>query len=160
MWGKYEEMVLKRYLGTQLVGFRGVGTCVQNIRKNIQTLFRITASLDFSFGFLYFTTSQSFLLIPLQSFLSSYNFWCVFVFMLEDLWSPCPSACLPCRRELSYFGVKVVMIEPGYFKTAVTIPKALSQGFQASWNQASPEIKELYGEKFMANREWSVDLGK
>ncbi|XP_061272758.1 retinol dehydrogenase 16-like isoform X2 [Bos javanicus] len=62
------------------------------------------------------------------------------------------------RRELSYFGVKVVMIEPGYFKTTVTSPKALSQGFQASWNQASPEIKELYGEKFMANLMKSVNL--
>ena len=48
MWGEYEEIVLKRYLGTQLVGFRGVGPGVQNNRKNIQTLFRITASLDFS----------------------------------------------------------------------------------------------------------------
>ncbi|XP_006077904.1 retinol dehydrogenase 16 isoform X2 [Bubalus bubalis] len=62
------------------------------------------------------------------------------------------------RRELSYFGVKVVMIEPGYFKTTVTSPKALFQGLQASWNQASPEIKELYGEKFMANLMKSVDL--
>ncbi|OWK17060.1 RDH16 [Cervus elaphus hippelaphus] len=55
------------------------------------------------------------------------------------------------RRELSYFGVKVVMIEPGFFKTAVTSPQALSQGLQASWNQTSPEIKELYGEKFLDN---------
>ncbi|XP_010837584.1 PREDICTED: retinol dehydrogenase 16-like isoform X2 [Bison bison bison] len=62
------------------------------------------------------------------------------------------------RRELSYFGVKVVMIEPGYFKTTVTSPKAVSQGFQASWNQASPEIKELYGEKFMANLMKSANL--
>ncbi|KAB0344461.1 hypothetical protein FD754_021387 [Muntiacus muntjak] len=62
------------------------------------------------------------------------------------------------RRELSYFGVKVVMIEPGYFKTTVTSPKALSQSLQASWNQASPEIKELYGEKFLAHFLNSVDL--
>ena len=38
-------------------------------------------------------------------------------------------------------------------KITATSPKALFQGLQASWNQASPEIKELYGEKFMANRE-------
>ena len=52
------------------------------------------------------------------------------------------------------------MIEPGYFKTAVTSYKALSQSLQASWNQASPEIKELYGEKFLANCEWAVDPGE
>ena len=45
------------------------------------------------------------------------------------------------------------MIEPGYFSTNVTSLKAFSQGLQASWNQTSPEIKELYGEKFMANCE-------
>lgn len=47
MRGICEEIVLKQYLGTQLVDSE-VWAHVQNIRKNIQTLFRITASLDFS----------------------------------------------------------------------------------------------------------------
>lgn len=82
---EYEEIVLKQYLGTQLVGFRGVGTCVQNIRKNIQTLFRITASLDFSFGyFLYFTISSVFCYPACSFSWHLTNSWCVFVFMLED----------------------------------------------------------------------------
>ncbi|XP_061060509.1 retinol dehydrogenase 16-like [Eubalaena glacialis] len=55
------------------------------------------------------------------------------------------------RRELSYFGVKVVMIEPGYFMTNMTSPEVFNGSLQASWDQASPEIKELYGEKFVAN---------
>ncbi|XP_060161989.1 retinol dehydrogenase 16-like isoform X1 [Globicephala melas] len=53
------------------------------------------------------------------------------------------------RRELSYFGVKVAMIEPGYFMTNMTSPEVFNGSLQASWDQASPEIKELYGEKFV-----------
>ncbi|TEA31715.1 hypothetical protein DBR06_SOUSAS22610057, partial [Sousa chinensis] len=55
------------------------------------------------------------------------------------------------RRELSYFGVKVAMIEPGYFMTNMTSPEVFNGSLQASWDQASPEIKELYGEKFVAD---------
>ena len=80
-------------------------------------------------------------------------------FVLQELWSPCLSAC-PCRRELSYFGVKVAMIEPGFFKTNVTKPEAISQGYKTAWNQASPEIKDLYGDTFLALCEWAVDLGE
>ncbi|KAI4586618.1 hypothetical protein MJG53_004405 [Ovis ammon polii x Ovis aries] len=54
------------------------------------------------------------------------------------------------RRELSYFGVKVAMIEPGYFVTNMTQGEG-SGYFQALWNQASPEVKELYGENFPAD---------
>ncbi|KAI4576602.1 hypothetical protein MJT46_002437 [Ovis ammon polii x Ovis aries] len=54
------------------------------------------------------------------------------------------------RRELSYFGVKVAMIEPGYFVTNMTQGEG-SGYFQALWNQASPEVKELYGENVPAD---------
>lgn len=67
--------------------------------------------------------------------------------------SPCPSACLPCRRELSYFGVKVAMIEPGYFNTDVTNPEKISRTTLEAWDRLSPEVKELYGEKFLASGE-------
>uniref|UniRef100_A0A8D0QG16 Retinol dehydrogenase 16 n=1 Tax=Sus scrofa TaxID=9823 RepID=A0A8D0QG16_PIG len=60
------------------------------------------------------------------------------------------------RRELSYFGVKVAMIEPGFFKTNVTKPEAISQGYKTAWNQASPEIKDLYGDTFLALCEKAV----
>uniref|UniRef100_F1SL81 Retinol dehydrogenase 16 (all-trans) n=1 Tax=Sus scrofa TaxID=9823 RepID=F1SL81_PIG len=56
------------------------------------------------------------------------------------------------RRELSYFGVKVAMIEPGFFKTNVTKPEAISQGYKTAWNQASPEIKDLYGDTFLRSK--------
>ncbi|XP_054436202.1 retinol dehydrogenase 16 [Pteronotus mesoamericanus] len=54
------------------------------------------------------------------------------------------------RRELSQFGVKVAIIEPGFFKTFVSSSEMISRSFQESWDQASPEVKKAYGEKFLA----------
>ncbi|KAM6153513.1 retinol dehydrogenase 16-like [Erethizon dorsatum] len=53
------------------------------------------------------------------------------------------------RRELSYFGVKVAIIEPGFFKTNVTNSEKFIQSLQKVWNRVSSEIKEIYGEKFL-----------
>ncbi|XP_026356007.2 short-chain dehydrogenase/reductase family 9C member 7 isoform X3 [Ursus arctos] len=55
------------------------------------------------------------------------------------------------RRELSYFGVKVALIEPGFFKTNVTSPEKISRAIQEAWDRVSPEVKEIYGEKFLAS---------
>nr|XP_060485109.1 retinol dehydrogenase 16-like [Panthera onca] len=57
------------------------------------------------------------------------------------------------RRELSYFGVKVAVIEPGFFNTGVTNSEKISRAIQEAWDQASPEVKEIYGEKFLASGE-------
>ncbi|KAM6216401.1 retinol dehydrogenase 16-like [Rhynchocyon petersi] len=55
------------------------------------------------------------------------------------------------RRELSPFGVKVAIIEPGYFKTGITSSERFAQNVLEVWDQISPEVKELYGEKFLAS---------
>ncbi|KAM8800408.1 retinol dehydrogenase 16 [Rhynchonycteris naso] len=55
------------------------------------------------------------------------------------------------RRELSHSGVKVAIIEPGYFKTPVTNPELICRSFQEIWDQTSPEVKEIYGEKYFAS---------
>ncbi|XP_076410187.1 retinol dehydrogenase 16-like isoform X1 [Peromyscus maniculatus bairdii] len=55
------------------------------------------------------------------------------------------------RRELSYFGVKVAIIEPGFFKTAVSSSEKLSSNIKMMWDQASSEVKEIYGESFLAS---------
>nr|XP_011726824.1 retinol dehydrogenase 16-like [Macaca nemestrina] len=54
------------------------------------------------------------------------------------------------RRELSYFGVKVAMIEPGYFKTALTSKERFLKSFLEIWDQSSPEVKEVCSEKILA----------
>ncbi|XP_051026194.1 retinol dehydrogenase 16-like isoform X1 [Acomys russatus] len=56
------------------------------------------------------------------------------------------------RRELSYFGVKVAIIEPGFFKTNIFGNGMLLANFKEIWDQASSEVKELYGETFLASR--------
>ncbi|XP_036310449.1 retinol dehydrogenase 16 isoform X2 [Pipistrellus kuhlii] len=55
------------------------------------------------------------------------------------------------RRELSHFGVKVAIIEPGFFKTFVTNTSELTRNIQEAWDKASPEVKEAYGEMFLAH---------
>ncbi|XP_073863323.1 retinol dehydrogenase 16 isoform X2 [Macaca fascicularis] len=61
------------------------------------------------------------------------------------------------RRELSYFGVKVAMIEPGYFKTAVTSKERFLKSFLEIWDRSSPEVKQIYGEKFVASCKKSAE---
>nr|XP_055184347.1 retinol dehydrogenase 16-like [Nyctereutes procyonoides] len=56
-------------------------------------------------------------------------------------------------RELTYFGVRVAVIEPGYFSTNVTNPEKISRGFQETWDRLSPEVREAYGEEFLASGE-------
>ncbi|XP_051026193.1 retinol dehydrogenase 7 [Acomys russatus] len=53
------------------------------------------------------------------------------------------------RRELSYFGVKVAIIEPGGFKTNICDVERLSHTIKKLWDQTSSEVKETYGEKFL-----------
>nr|XP_048274421.1 retinol dehydrogenase 16-like [Myodes glareolus] len=55
------------------------------------------------------------------------------------------------RRELSYFGVKVAIIEPGFFRTAVSSSDTHLCSAKILWDRASSEVKEAYGEKFLAS---------
>ncbi|XP_019411879.1 PREDICTED: retinol dehydrogenase 16-like [Crocodylus porosus] len=53
------------------------------------------------------------------------------------------------RREMLPFGVKVCMIEPGYFRTAITDPSILTENFKGLWEQLPQETKAAYGEQYL-----------
>ncbi|XP_004380096.1 retinol dehydrogenase 16-like [Trichechus manatus latirostris] len=53
------------------------------------------------------------------------------------------------RREISSFGVKVAIIESGYLKTGMANKEMVLQNLQELWDQASQDVKEAYGKKFL-----------
>ncbi|XP_044540855.1 17-beta-hydroxysteroid dehydrogenase type 6-like, partial [Gracilinanus agilis] len=50
--------------------------------------------------------------------------------------------------EMQHFGVKVSIIEPGYFKTNMTNTQKFQAYYENIWNKAPAEIKESYGKQF------------
>lgn len=52
------------------------------------------------------------------------------------------------RCELYYFGVKVSIIEPGFFRTAVADPLLIKKNVEQLWSRLPKEIKDAYGIKF------------
>ncbi|NWT20943.1 RDH16 dehydrogenase, partial [Vireo altiloquus] len=53
------------------------------------------------------------------------------------------------RLEMRNFGVKVCVIEPGYFKTMITNVENLKKNFHSNWQKLPEEIKESYGESYL-----------
>ncbi|NXS64180.1 RDH16 dehydrogenase, partial [Brachypteracias leptosomus] len=53
------------------------------------------------------------------------------------------------RLEMRHFGVKVSMIEPGFFKTEVTSSKNLEKSFISSWEKLPEETKRIYGDNYI-----------
>ncbi|XP_023801983.1 retinol dehydrogenase 2-like [Cyanistes caeruleus] len=53
------------------------------------------------------------------------------------------------RLEMNKFGVKVCVIEPGYFKTMITNTDNLEKNFHSIWNKLPEEIKASYGEDYL-----------
>ncbi|NWS89657.1 RDH16 dehydrogenase, partial [Toxostoma redivivum] len=53
------------------------------------------------------------------------------------------------RLEMRNFGVKVCVIEPGYFKTMITNVENLEKNFHTIWKKLPEEIKTSYGESYL-----------
>ncbi|XP_073519466.1 retinol dehydrogenase 7-like [Phyllobates terribilis] len=62
------------------------------------------------------------------------------------------------RREMNQFGVKVCIIEPGFFATQVTDAKLMKEGTNRAWTQAPDEIRRSYGQQYYENYCSFVDL--
>ncbi|XP_053120928.1 retinol dehydrogenase 7-like isoform X1 [Hemicordylus capensis] len=52
------------------------------------------------------------------------------------------------RRDMHHFGVKVSIIEPGFFKTGVTNLEVIEIDLLRLWNQLMPEVRDSYGDKY------------
>uniref|UniRef100_A0A8C9S4V0 Retinol dehydrogenase 7-like n=1 Tax=Scleropages formosus TaxID=113540 RepID=A0A8C9S4V0_SCLFO len=55
------------------------------------------------------------------------------------------------RRDMRAFGVKVSVIEPGFFKTAVTNVDLIEADLLRLWNRLPQDIKDSYGDKYLEN---------
>lgn len=64
----------------------------------------------------------------------------------------------PHRLNMHAFGVKVICIEPGFFKTNVTDTEILMRNVQQLWDKLPQEIKEEYGDDFVPKGKLPVDL--
>ncbi|NWV72416.1 RDH16 dehydrogenase, partial [Malurus elegans] len=53
------------------------------------------------------------------------------------------------RLEMRSFGVKVSVIEPGYFKTMITNVENVEKNFLSVWEKLPEEIKTSYGENYL-----------
>ncbi|XP_042652844.1 retinol dehydrogenase 5 [Tyto alba] len=66
----------------------------------------------------------------------------------------CPSkACLEAfsdnlRRDMYHFGVKVSIVEPGFFKTPATDLESIEGSLRQLWGRLAPETRLSYGEDF------------
>uniref|UniRef100_A0A8C5RU41 11-cis retinol dehydrogenase n=1 Tax=Laticauda laticaudata TaxID=8630 RepID=A0A8C5RU41_LATLA len=55
------------------------------------------------------------------------------------------------RRDMYHFGVKVSIVEPGFFKTAMTDLETIEAILRHYWDRMTPEAQQSYGESFFHN---------
>ncbi|XP_028847095.1 retinol dehydrogenase 1 [Denticeps clupeoides] len=53
------------------------------------------------------------------------------------------------RRDMQHFGVKVSIVEPGFFKTAVTNLDSIQDDLQRLWDRLPSEVRESYGATYL-----------
>ncbi|KAM4608979.1 retinol dehydrogenase 1 isoform 2-T2 [Polymixia lowei] len=66
------------------------------------------------------------------------------------------------RRDMQHFGVKVSIIEPGFFKTAVTRLDLIEADLKRLWNRLPQDIKDSYGatyfDEYLKAQEFSMGI--
>ncbi|XP_068123623.1 retinol dehydrogenase 7-like [Hyperolius riggenbachi] len=64
------------------------------------------------------------------------------------------------RREMRPFGVKVCIIEPGFFNTRITNADVMKGSIKECWENTTEEIRQSYGEEYYKQCLRSVDAVK
>lgn len=64
------------------------------------------------------------------------------------------------RREMKPFGVKVCIIEPGFFNTQITNTQALKADLKRAWEKTTEEVRQSYGEEYYLQSLKCVDAVK
>ena len=57
---------------------------------------------------------------------------------------------------MQHFGVKVSIIEPGFFKTGVTRLDLIEADLKRLWDRLPQDVKDSYGENYLDECEYSV----
>lgn len=55
----------------------------------------------------------------------------------------------PSRIEMRHFGVKVSIVEHGFFKSEDVNSDAIEKYLLRLWNRLTPEIRDSYGEEYL-----------
>jgi len=55
------------------------------------------------------------------------------------------------RREIDYFNIKVITIEPTLYRTPIADWNSIKTGIDNAWNQTSNEVQSAYDEKWRQN---------
>ncbi|XP_029315238.1 LOW QUALITY PROTEIN: retinol dehydrogenase 1 [Cottoperca gobio] len=55
------------------------------------------------------------------------------------------------RRDMQHFGIKVSIIEPGFFKTAVTRLDLIEADLRRLWTRLPRDVKDSYGDTYLAD---------
>ncbi|XP_056418459.1 retinol dehydrogenase 7-like [Hyla sarda] len=61
------------------------------------------------------------------------------------------------RQELNDFGVKVSIVEPGAFNTALTILPYIKKSMEEKWQMLPAETKKIYGEQYLRKHQQNME---
>lgn len=53
------------------------------------------------------------------------------------------------RQEMQPWGMKVIVLEPGFFATKLSAPEALERDLRKGWTYISTDLKKDYGEGYL-----------
>ena len=53
------------------------------------------------------------------------------------------------RQEMQPWGIKVIVLEPGFFATKLSAPEALERDLRKGWDHTNKDLKRDYGEAYL-----------